>query len=393
MSLRAYMSDRREVHDDLLGPDQAVPGPAQPLDLVPPCKESEAEALRGPRRILVVDDDPSIRRVLEGLLAQGGYQVFTATNGKEAIDALNDAGPQIVITDWEMPVMDGLELCREIRRSETVGFVYAIILTSHGDRVVEAFDAGADDFLAKPPRRAELLARLKAAVRIVDLEARLARQNRQIHRVNAELTMLNERLKGMATTDELTGLANRRVMMDRLKHQWEAALRRNQPLSCLIMDVDNFKRFNDSYGHEVGDAVLKGIATTLARYARANEPVYRCGGEEFVVLLPDTTLEQATIAAERLRKAVEDSEFEHEGLRLKATVSVGVSQRVASFCSEDDLLRHADRAMYRAKADGRNCVRVARVEKERKDGVICEGGEALAHPLAGGSEWTIEPAP
>lgn len=278
-SLGADMSHRREIHDaGVRGPDQAEPDPAQLPDPVPLCKESQDEAIERPRRILVVDDDPSLRRVLEGLLAHGGYQVFTATNGEEAIRLLNDVGPQIVITDWEMPVLDGLELCREIRRSETVGFVYVIILTSHSERVVEAFDAGVDDFLAKPPRRAELLARLKAAVRIVDLEARLARQNREIHKVNAELTMLNVRLKGMAITDELTGLANRRVMMERLKNQWEASIRRNQPLSCLIIDVDHFKCFNDNYGHEVGDAVLRGIASTLSRYARSNEPVYRCGG-------------------------------------------------------------------------------------------------------------------
>ncbi len=382
------MSDRSDILDVVPEPDPAAPDLAQTLDQVPQYKDSEPEPLARPRRILVVDDDASIRKVLETLLVQGGYQVITATNGREAVQSLNDAGPQIVITDWEMPVMDGLELCREIRRSETIGFVYAIILTAHSDRVVEAFDAGADDFLTKPPRRAELLARLKAAVRIVDLEARLARQNRQIHKVNAELTMLNVRLKGMATTDELTGLANRRVMMERLKHHWEAALRRNQPLSCLIMDVDHFKCFNDSYGHEVGDAVLRGIASTLSRCARADEPVYRCGGEEFVVLLADTTLEQAIIAAERLRKAVADSEFEHGGLRLRATISVGVAQGAASLRSGDDLLRHADKALYKAKADGRNCVRLADVEKDCRDGDACQGGEALTHHSAGGRQQT-----
>lgn len=313
----------------------------------------------GFRKVLVVDDEPSIRKVLEGLLSHAGYQVFTAANGLEAMHILNDLGPQIVITDWEMPVMDGLQFCREIRRAETVGFVYAIILTSHTDRVVEAFDAGADDFLAKPPKKAELLARLKAAARIIDLEAHLARQNREIHKVNAELTLLNRRLKEMAITDELTGLANRRVMMERLKNCWEAAIRRDQPLACLVMDVDHFKDFNDTYGHDVGDVVLKAVASVLQRNARSSEPVYRCGGEEFVVLCPDSGADQAAVAAERLRHAVEAHEIRHGNAVLRTTISIGVSQRDAETHSADDLLRKADAALYKAKADGRNCVRLA----------------------------------
>ncbi|MGQ9650723.1 MAG: diguanylate cyclase [Phycisphaerae bacterium] len=310
------------------------------------------------RKVLVVDDEPSTRRVLEGLLVNAGYEVFTATNGIEAVRILNDVGPQIVIADWEMPLMNGLQLCQEIRTSETVGFVYVIILTSHTDRVVEAFDAGADDFLTKPPRKAELLARLKAAARIIDLEAHLARQNREIHKVNAELSLLNHKLQAMAVTDELTGLANRRVMMERLKHCWEAANRSNRPVSCLVIDVDHFKQFNDNYGHDVGDMVLKTVASTLAKHSRSSEPVFRCGGEEFVVICPDTAIDKAAMMAECLRHAVEKEETRHNGLVLRATISIGVSQQDASFRSADDLLRHADAAMYAAKAAGRNCVRV-----------------------------------
>jgi two-component system, cell cycle response regulator len=346
----------------------------------PPCElsgvaEKEPPASDVVRRVLVVDDEPSIRKVLDGLLSQAGYEVLCASNGMEAVRILNSIGPQIVITDWEMPVMDGLQLCREIRQSETVGFVYAIILTSHTDRVVEAFDAGADDFLAKPPKKAELLARLKAAIRIIDLEAHLARQNREIHKVNAELTLLNHRLKEMAITDELTGLANRRVMIERLNSCWEAAVRRDQPLACLVMDLDHFKRFNDSYGHEVGDAVLKRVADTLSRHARSIEPVYRCGGEEFVVLCPDTNAEQATVAAERLRAAVERTEITHGDHVLRATISIGVAQRDPFSQSADDVLRLADAALYKAKAEGRNCVRVSRPGDQA--GVACESSSRL----------------
>lgn len=317
-------------------------------------------ASAGSRRVLVVDDDLVMRKVLKSLLSNAGYEVFCADNGLQAVRLLNDVGAQIVITDWEMPVMDGLQLCREIRHSETIGFVYAIILTAHTDRVVEAFDAGADDFLPKPPKKAELLARLKAAIRIIDLEAHLARQNREIHKVNAELTMLNYRLREMATTDELTGLANRRVMIEGLKSCWEAAVRRSRPLACLVMDLDHFKRFNDNYGHEVGDAVLRGVADSLRKSTRSCDQVYRCGGEEFVVLCPDTTADEALIAAERLRIAIESTEIQVGSLTLKATASFGVSEREEAMRDPDDLLRLADTALYKAKAEGRNCVRVSR---------------------------------
>lgn len=327
------------------------------------------------RKVLVADDEPSTRRVLEGLLTNAGYVVFAAPNGMEALRILNDVGPQIVIADWEMPFMNGLQLCHEIRHSETVGFVYVIILTSHTDRVVEAFDAGADDFLTKPPRKTELLARLKAAARIIDLEAHLARQNREIHKVNAELSLLNRRLREMAATDELTGLANRRVMMERLKHCWETASRNNRPLSCMVIDVDHFKQFNDNYGHDAGDMVLKAVASTLAKHSRSSEPVFRCGGEEFVLICPDTPMEKAAMMAECLRQAVGQEETRYDGLVLRATISIGVSQRDAGFRCPDDLLRHADGALYAAKASGRNCVRV--------DGPGY-GDRAVGDPASGG---------
>lgn len=162
----------------------------------------------------------------------------------------------------------------------------------------------------------------------------------------------------MAVTDELTGLANRRVMMERLKHCWEAAGRSNRPLCCMVIDVDHFKQFNDNYGHAVGDMVLKTVASTLAKHSRSSEPVFRCGGEEFVLLCPDTAIAKAAMMAECLCRAVGQEETRYNGLLLRATISIGVSQQDASFRCADDLLRHADAALYAAKAAGRNCVRV-----------------------------------
>jgi two-component system cell cycle response regulator len=316
------------------------------------------------RGILIVDDDPSMLRLLERFLSMDGYEVLKARNGAEALCILHDKGPQIVITDWEMPEMDGLELCRTIRSSELVGFIYTVILTAHADKIVEAFEAGADDFLSKPPRRGELLARLKAATRIIRLEADLARQNREIHKVNAELSVLNSKLERMATTDELTGLANRREALNRLNESWATSTRHDQPLSCIVLDIDHFKQFNDTYGHDVGDLVLRETARALARSSRTGETVCRFGGEEFLVVCPNATVGAVTEAAERLRAAVEANKIKRRDQQLTITVSLGVAGRDDDVATPDDLLKAADEALYAAKRSGRNRVWVAGSDRD-----------------------------
>ena len=315
------------------------------------------------KRVVIVDDDPTMLKLLEGFLTQAGYTVFSAANGVEALRVLHQEGPSIVITDWEMPLMNGLELCQAIRSSEVVGFVYTIILTAHADKTIEAFEAGADDFMSKPPRRGELLARLKAANRIIALEADLAKQNREIHKANAELAVLNGKLVQMATTDELTDLANRREAMQRLNEYWETASRHGQPLACILLDIDHFKRVNDAHGHDAGDVVLRETARVLARTTRAGEKVCRVGGEEFLVLCPNATAGMAAQGAERLRQAVESHTVRHKDLELAVTVSIGVAQREAGTGTPDDLLKNADDAMYVAKAAGRNTVRASGVDE------------------------------
>lgn len=319
------------------------------------------------RGILIVDDDPSMLRLLEKFLSMDGYEVFKARNGAEAVSILYDKGPQIVITDWEMPEMDGLELCRTIRSSELVGFIYTVILTAHADKIVEAFDAGADDFLSKPPRRGELLARLKAATRITKLEADLARRNREIQKVNAELSILNSKLERMATTDELTGLANRREALNRLNECWATSTRYGQPLACVLLDIDHFKQFNDTYGHDVGDLVLRETARILALSARTGETVCRLGGEEFLVVCPNVTVEAVTAAAERLRAAVEANKVKRRDQLLTVTVSLGVAQRRDGMATPDELLKEADEALYAAKRSGRNRVCIAGHEVDHTD--------------------------
>lgn len=309
-------------------------------------------------KALVVDDIPDNVKLLTYDLQDAGYDVVSATNGKEAMRIIQDVGPQIVLSDWMMPEMDGLELCQAIRNSDLASYTYIIMLTAHSDqcRLVEAFDAGADDFLAKPFEGPELLARVQAGSRIVALEEELARDRLALHKMNAELCILNDKLERWATTDDLTALGNRREGMRYLDECWATTKRHGQSLSCLILDIDHFKACNDQFGHSTGDRILRGTADVLRNATRAGERTFRIGGEEFLVVCPSTDSEAATITAERLRAEVESNTIPHKGGTFKVTISVGAASLTEAHDTAEDLLGAADRALYAAKAAGRNCV-------------------------------------
>lgn len=306
-------------------------------------------------KVLIVDDIADNIKLLALDLEEAGYEVLTASSARDGLRILRSDGPQIILTDWMMPEMDGIELCRTIRTSDAIGFVYIIMVTAHADeqRLVEAFEAGADDFLSKPVRLPELIAPLHAGVRVVKLESDLAKERRAIYKANAELAVLNEQLDRFATTDELTGLLNRRQAMRRLEDYWETAQRHGQKLSCIVYDIDHFKQFNDTHGHDVGDAVLRQVAATLRKASRTNEQPYRIGGEEFLTLCPASGMEQARLAAERMRGAVADATMSFENNRLNVTISLGVAERTAGMSAPAEILKAADKALYAAKVAGR----------------------------------------
>lgn len=318
-------------------------------------------------RVLVVDDIPDNVKLLALDLEDAGYEVLTANNGTEALRVMLEEGPSIVLTDWMMPEMTGIELCQRIRSLEGIGFVYVIMVTAHNDtsRLIEAFEAGVDDFLSKPVQEAELKARLSAGVRTVRLETDLATERRALHKANAQMAVLNDQFQIMATTDELTGLLNRREAMRHLEEQWEVARRHYQPLACVIFDVDHFKKVNDSHGHDAGDAVLRALAETVKSATRPAERPYRIGGEEFLIVCPSSTVDQAALCAERMRIQIMDRIVSHNGLNLNVTASFGVAEKTTDMKTPAELLRCADEALYRAKAAGRN--QVAVVEPSSKE--------------------------
>jgi two-component system cell cycle response regulator len=446
-------------------------------------------------RVLIAEDSTVARKLLVRNLQQLGYEIVAAEDGARAWEAYQQAPTPIVITDWEMPQMNGVELCRAIRQHPTEQYTYLMMLTARGQKEdkLEALDAGADAFLSKPLDIAELQANLRVAERILQAEADLQAQKRQLQDLNEELVSqneqlqqsyrlveyanrrfselfenvpiacftvdiegsirewnlaaqqlygytkeevlhqpfytrvfrgasaskmheilqrviqgsvmagiesedydsegnlhyvirsvfpirnpnrevvgaivsavdvtyrveyenqlkaLNQKLQSLAVTDGLTGLHNHRAFQDYLEEQFQVAMRNKQPLAVILMDVDHFKQYNDTYGHQAGDEVLRQVAQILSAHVREGDFVARYGGEEFVIVLPRTDLESAVAVAERLREAVQSAEW-----RLRpVTGSFGVACIRPDMETRQELIEAADQALYQAKKNGRNRV-------------------------------------
>jgi diguanylate cyclase (GGDEF)-like protein len=303
--------------------------------------------------VVVAEDDPVARMMLARILAKWGYVVTDVENGQEAWDALLATRARLLVTDWTMPVMSGVDLSRKIREGGLPYYVYVVLLTSRDDKseILEGFQAGADDYLTKPFDRDELQARVRAGERIVTLEA--------------DLREARGRLEIMATTDELTGIANRRAALSRLQEALARAARTGTDLNLVMMDLDRFKNLNDTHGHAAGDVVLKEFVARVKPHLREYDVFGRIGGEEFVVVLPDMDLSTGTRVAERLRSEVSGDPIRlPTGADVRITVSAGICAAPRGKAeSIDALLAAADAALYRAKAAGRD-----RVETGTLDG-------------------------
>jgi len=301
-------------------------------------------------RILVVDDEPLARLVVQAAVERLGHDSTAAEDGEEGWECFNQDKPDVLITDLMMPGVDGLELCRRVRTDARAGYTYIILATALGDRedVVRGMEAGADDYLIKPVGLVDLQARLIAAQRVTLLHAELAR-----HR--AELAHL-------ARHDPLTQLGNRRSFDEDLKVLHARSQRYGRSYCLTICDIDRFKAYNDTYGHQAGDQALRVVATTMAQQVRAGDGVYRYGGEEFVLVLPEQTLETGLIAVERVRTAVQQLAIPHAaaGPGGVLTLSAGIAAfRPGATTDAEELLKQADAALYQAKSAGRNRVVLA----------------------------------
>ncbi|MBL8416575.1 MAG: diguanylate cyclase, partial [Propionivibrio sp.] len=287
-----------------------------------------------------------------------GCTVYTAENGQEALALALEAMPQIVITDWLMPVMDGLELCRALRATDWGQSMYVIMLTGveTEEQIVEAFEAGTDDYLIKPVTIRALGARMRAALHYVKLLETWENDRAQLKQFAAELAISNQRLGNAAMTDVLTGLPNRRAGIEALDINWSASRRTGQPVAALMIDIDFFKSINDRHGHAVGDRVLQEVAKALQIAARKDDSVSRIGGEEFLMVCHDTGSRAALLAAERLRKMVKALTISIAGADIQTSVSIGVAIRKSGMEEASNMMRAADKALYAAKNCGRDRV-------------------------------------
>jgi diguanylate cyclase (GGDEF)-like protein len=296
-------------------------------------------------RILIADDDPVSRRLLEGTLVRVGHSVTAVSDGTAALKALlAPDGPRFAILDWMMPGADGLAVCREIRQ-KAEAYVYIVVLTARDrpeDRMV-ALDAEVDDFLTKPLDQAELRVRLRSGARVVDLQSRLLETQKA--------------LQHQATHDVLTGLGNRRMILDELAAELTRAARDRRAVSIAIGDLDRFKEINDTYGHATGDMVLQIAGKRLQSALRTYDAVGRLGGEEFLLLLPGCDQVEAQEIAERARLAVSSESITGPLGPIPISISLGVASRKPNERTEAvSLVAAADLALYRAKAGGRNRV-------------------------------------
>jgi diguanylate cyclase (GGDEF)-like protein len=293
-------------------------------------------------RILVADDSRVYRKLVEAALAAQEYSVLIASTGKEAVSLHAEHHPEIVITDWEMPDITGLELCARIRCDQD-SYTYLILLTSNAekDQIVRGLAAGADDYLTKPFHPGELLARVAVGRRIAELHRQIRAKNRQ--------------LEDLALTDPLTGLPNRRAIDIWAARELNGAARHGFPFWVAIADLDHFKSVNDSWGHAAGDEVLKKFAELLKANTRASNICGRIGGEEFLVALAHVERQGVPPVIERIRGQFAAVKFTFGGKVLTVTASFGISGFQGSKAPEfDQLLREADAALYAAKRNGRN---------------------------------------
>ncbi len=297
-------------------------------------------------KVLIAEDDPISLRVVETMLKKWGYEPVLAHDGEEALRALqSEDPPRIAILDWMMPRKDGISVCRELRQQTDRAYVYILLLTARSQQrdLVEGLGAGADDYLTKPYSGDELRARLFSGERILE--------------VQQQLVAAREALRMQAIRDPLTGLFNRRYMGEALERELRRAEHGGQPLSMIMLDVDHFKRFNDTSGHQAGDDLLVHIGSLLQARTRREDIACRYGGEEFLLILPGAPLEAALRRAEELRCQMRETTVEHRGQPLsRISVSAGVACFPDHGTTADELLRAADTALYRAKELGRDRV-------------------------------------
>ena len=304
-------------------------------------------------KILVVDDIPVNIQLMQTYLSSVGYDTVVARNGEEALVQVKDHQPDLLLLDVMMPKMDGFETCRLLKGNQETRYIPVIMVTALNEieDKIKGIEAGADDFITKPFNKLELLARVKSLLRMKNLHDQLQDKIKQLEEAK-------ERLRELAVTDGLTSLYNYRYFKEFLAQELRRGERHNTNVSVVMIDIDFFKNYNDSYGHLAGDEVLRILARLMRENIRSIDLAARYGGEEFALVLPETNKSAARIVANKIKKLVEEFEFRNEETQPngKLTVSMGVATYPGDGKVMEDLINRADQWLYQAKAGGRNRV-------------------------------------
>lgn len=317
-------------------------------------------------QVLVVDDDPLIRHTVCEIVRTLGFPVLVAVDGLEAWEIIQSGEISLLITDWQMPGLDGLSLIQRIRATPFPHYIFCLLLTVRDQPIdrVAGLDAGADDYLTKPVDPDELRARLAAATRVLQLEQDLRAANTRLKAFADQLQLFANQLQHQVAHDPLTGLLNRYGITRQAALELNRAEHTGQPLGIGMLDLDHFKQVNDHHGHVVGDLALRYVAGQLLHAVRPYDHVGRWGGEEFLLLLPGATVDTACTIAERVRLSIaEHTLILPDQQQLSLRVSIGVTSTTTGTERFEDLVELADQALYSAKAAGRN--RVCAVSGER----------------------------
>lgn len=313
-------------------------------------------------QIMVAEDDPVSRRMLEAFLTKRDFEVITASNGTDALAILEKENPpRLALLDWMMPGLEGVQVCRQIRERNAQAYTYIILLTAKTQKkdLLQGLESGADDYLTKPFDPQELHARVRVGQRILDLEDRLI--------------AAQEELRFSASYDALTGVANRGAIMETLRREHARQERNGGFFGVIMLDLDHFKRVNDTHGHFCGDAVLREAAKRMTSSVRAYDTVGRYGGEEFLVVVPAAAGPSMLALAERIRKKIEREPIKSQAGMIKVTASLGVAvSNAADKLPLETLLQLADEALYRAKGRGRNCSELASPREQGSTAAVSE---------------------
>lgn len=302
-------------------------------------------------KILIVDDTPEFIGLLRVTLENEGYEIHEATSGEMALEMAQRVVPDMILLDIVMPGLDGLETCERLKNNPPLMDIPVIFISAKTELedIVTGFNCGGVDYISKPFQREEVLARVKTHL---DLKNLAKERENWI----SELQELNGKLKDLASKDPLTTLSNRRSMQNDLEEEKSRFMRNERAFSIILMDIDHFKNINDTLGHEAGDGVLVQLAGLFNSTARKQDKLARWGGEEFLLLLPETSLDEATVLAEKLRSKLASEVFYHEENKFSVTMSFGISSFDDRTMDLKTCIRIADDCLYQAKEEGRNCV-------------------------------------